>query len=606
MKLIDKIATSTKPFYTFEFFPPRTEQGFENLLIRISRLATLNPLAVSATWGAGGSTKERSLELAGLTQINCGLDTILHLTCTNMEQGMVDEALKAAKDRGIQNILALRGDPPRGAEEWLPIDARFRNAADLVRYIRSVPEYATYFCVGVAAHPDIHPESTSDGDVEIEFLKAKVDAGADFIITQLFYDVDSFYVWFNKVREKGINVPIIPGIMPIQTFSSFKRITKLCGTKVPASVSGELGSISHDDQLVKEYGISSAVDMIKKLTENGSIHGVHFFTLNLEKSVQCILEKIRWTGSVEPIHNKLIADLPDGSHSYRAPEFLVTPTTAADTATKGLASIPATEGEIGRGELNNASTWDEFPNGRFGDYKSPAFGDQGLWGNPAISKDDPVIQWGSLKTLNDLTNFFLDHLQGRIATTPFSPGPLSLESQPILLNLEQLTRKSWWTVGSQPAIDSASSSDPIVGWGPRGGYVFQKSFVEFFCDEEDVNEIKKQAQLKGEQVHWLASNNQGEFRTNVADDSRNAVTWGIFPGQEVVQTTIIEPESFLSWKEEAFSIWSDWASFYPPQSEARSLLEQVRDQRWLISIVHHDYKNSGALWNFLHEVNNAV
>ncbi|KAJ7112438.1 FAD-linked oxidoreductase-like protein [Mycena crocata] len=576
MKVTEKVKRHgpENPFYTFEFFPPRTDQGFENLISRISRLSALNPLAISITWGAGGSTKERSLDLAGVTQAEYGLDTILHLTCTNMEQGMVDDALKAAKDRGIQNILALRGDPPRGEEEWTPTDARFTHGADLVAYIRSLPEYSSQFCIGVAGYPDGHTGQLHDETAEIKYLKAKVDAGADFIVTQLFYDVDGFFQWVQKVRDAGIT---------------------LCGTRVPDSVLAALDPIRNDDQLVKDYGVRLAVEMIGRLTTEGAIPGVHMCTLNLEKSVQRVLEGLKWTGSSEAIHNKLIEEVPTQN------ELIVTPSTAASSATLGLANIPATEGEAGRGELNNAATWDDFPNGRFGDFKSPAFGSSGPWGGPAIGQHAEILaQCGHPRTLEDLTAIFLDYLHAKIGITPFSPAPLSPESLMILPHLERLTRRGWWTVGSQPAIDGARSDDSVVGWGPRAGYVFQKGFVEFFCTPAEVDVIERRAFARGGGwVHWFAGNHNGECRGNVPEGGRNAVTWGVFPGQEIAQTTIIERESFLSWKDEAFSIWGEWASFYRPQSEERRLLEGVRDERWLVSIVHHDYRDSQALWTFL-------
>lgn len=388
MKLSEKIATynAPHPFYSFEFFPPRTDQGFENLIPRISRLCALNPLTISVTWGAGGSTKEHSLELVGLTQSEYGVDTLMHLTCTNMEQGMVNEALKAAKERGIQNILALRGDPPRGQEQWNPVDQRFKHSIDLVKFIRSSPEFSSHFCIGVAAYPDGHTDSLlDDDDAELTFLKEKVDAGADFIVTQLFYDVDRFLQWLKKVQEKGVTVPVIPGIMPIQTYSSFLRLTKLCGTRVPGYIMEALAPISHDDQLVKDYGVMLATDMIRRLTTEGDVPGVHFCTLNLEKSVSRVLERLRWTGVAASAQNKLIAE------THRSPpidgdmrKLTVTPSTATTTATLGLANLPPTDTEAGRGELNNAATWDEFPNGRFGDFKSPAFGNQDPWGNSTI------------------------------------------------------------------------------------------------------------------------------------------------------------------------------------------------------------------------------
>lgn len=202
--------------------------------------------------------------------------------------------------------------------------------------------------------------------------------------------------------------------------------------------------------------------------------------------------------------------------------------------------------------------------------------------------------------MNDLTQIFLDHLHSKIPTTPFSLTPLSPESLTILSHLERLTKRGWWTVGSQPAVDGASSVDEVFGWGPRSGYVFQKGFVEFFCCTKDVETIERKVEEKGNGwVHWFAGNSKGYCKGNVPEGDRNAVTWGIFPGQEVIQTTIIEKESFLSWKNEAFSIWENWASFYRPESEERKLLEGIRKERWLVSVVHHDYKRTEALWNFL-------
>ncbi|KAK1218862.1 methylenetetrahydrofolate reductase 1 [Marasmius sp. AFHP31] len=600
MKLIDKINqyTSPHPFFTFEFFPPKTDQGFENLLPRIGRLAKLNPLALSVTWGAGGTTKDRSLDLAGLTQSEYGLDTILHLTCTNMMQGMVDDALRKAMSAGVHNLLALRGDPPRGKEEWIPIDPRFQHAVDLVRYIRSKAEFSSHFCIGVAAYSDGHPDKLVDEETELACLKEKVDAGADFIITQLFYDVDHFSGWMKKVRAKGITVPIIPGIMPIQTYASFVRLIKLTGCNVPESVMSAMDSIKHDDQLVKDYGVKLAIEIIQRVTSEGLIKGVHFCTLNLEKSIQRVLETLGWTPATvhKHLHNRLIEEAKGD------PERTVDPSTAVVDARDGLRSLPKSNDEAGSGELNNADTWDDFPNGRFGDFKSPAFGEQDPWGNALAITPDFLSDWGSPKSYSDLTSLFLRHLRSEIATTPFSQGPLSTESQLILPHLEKLTQRGWWTVGSQPAVDGAKSDDEVVGWGPRGGYVFQKGFVEFFCDDNDLESIEKKVEEKGGGwVHWFAGNWKGDCRSNVSEDGRNAVTWGVFPGQEIVQTTIIEKESFLSWKEEAFSIWAKWASFYRPDSPERKVLDGVRQEKWLVSVIHHDYKNPEALWQFFED-----
>ncbi|KAF8844828.1 MTHFR-domain-containing protein [Paxillus ammoniavirescens] len=605
MKLSEKIAAhiSPHPFYTFEFFPPRTDQGFENLISRISRLSTLHPIAISVTWGAGGSTKDRSLDLAGLTQSEYGIDTILHLTCTNMLPGMVDDVLRAAKARGIQNILALRGDPIRGQEHWTPIDSRFTSGLDLVKYIRSSPEFSSHFCIGVAAYPEGHPDNETDEEGSLDILKQKVDAGADFIVTQLFYDPDRFIGWVKKVRNRGINVHIIPGVMPIQTYSSFLRVIKLCGAQVPPKIMTDLDTIRHDDKLVKEYGVCLAVDIIRKITETGFVSGVHFCTLNLEKSVQLVLESLQWADGSPVVRNQLIADSPAPLLHPPLPrsDLVITPSNATTTAANALTGGPTLEVEPpGRGELNNAATWDDFPNGRFGDYKSPAFGAQGQWGGLGINIHAVQSHWGDPTTIEELTKLFQDYLDSKVSTTPFSSSPLSSESETILDSLKQLTIKGLWTVGSQPAIENVSSTDEIFGWGPRGGYVSQKGFVEFFAEERVVDQLEQKIQKEGNGwVHFFAANFQGECRTNVPEDGRNAVTWGVFPGQEIVQTTIIEQESFLTWKDEAFSIWAEWGSFYAPDSPQRTLLDKVRKERWLVSIVHHDFKRTDALWSFL-------
>jgi len=181
---------------------------------------------------------------------------------------------------------------------------------------------------------------------------------------------------------------VIPGIMPIQTYSSFARVAKLCGARVPDLLQAELERLSHDDQLVKDFGVKLAVDMIQRLRFEGGVNGFHFCTLNLEKSTQRILETLNWAG-IPSVLNKLIVETPPvGTPTGPVPgdsTLLITPTKATATATTTLSTISTTDGEAGRGELNNAATWDDFPNGRFGDFKSPAFGVQDPWGGSSIS-----------------------------------------------------------------------------------------------------------------------------------------------------------------------------------------------------------------------------
>ncbi|EIW69857.1 hypothetical protein TREMEDRAFT_38541 [Tremella mesenterica DSM 1558] len=607
--LTSLLAQRNGPFHTFEFFPPRTEAGLVNLLDRVRRLASEPlpaPLAVSVTWGAGGATADRSLELSEqITKL--GLEVILHLTCTNMPKEKVDDALSKCKEMGITNILALRGDPPR-SEEYAVIPPTepdlFQHADDLVRYIRA--EHGDYFCIGVAGYPTPHLDSESVED-DLKWLKVKCDAGADFIITQLFYDVEGFESWIKECRRIGISVPIIPGVMPIQNFASFRRLVNLTHTPVPVSIMSDLEPIRTDDAAVKRYGAKLATQMVRRLLSSSLVPGVHFCTLNLEKSVRTILENLGWSAesnqlksSPLPRHNQLIDDddVVAGTKQPAAPGLSISPSEASHLAQWGLknkALPPAPKKD----------SWDEYPNGRFTDVRSPAYGEIDGWGSGLkITPAQALKDWGVPINSEDLSDLFCRYLRSdpTAPTTPFCDLPLSSESVKILPHLLKLNSAEMqhWTVGSQPAVDAAESGDPIHGWGPRGGYVFQKAFVEFFVPLSKVDKIEQRLTRRTDgMISMYAGNKRGDFKTNTLKDAVNAVTWGVFPGQEIVQSTIIEETSFLAWKEEAFDIWTEWSRLYPRLSPARKHLEHIADEWWLVSLIHHDYKDPEALWRFL-------
>ncbi|OCT52671.1 Methylenetetrahydrofolate reductase 1 [Cladophialophora carrionii] len=331
-------------YFSLEFFPPKTSSGFSNLQSRLARMATaLRPLFVTVTWGAGGSTATKSLELAELCQRQLGLTTVLHLTCTNMKKDMVDEALEAAKEIGIRNILALRGDPPR--EEYKDATSvgeteggsggagtgsneEFTWAIDLVRYIRR--KHGDYFAVGVAGYPEghadeSHPEQGKQSvEHDLPYLVGKVSAGADFIMTQLTYDMDAYRKYEDRLRNYAdpagrrvfAKIPIIPGLMPIQSYQIIKRITKLSHAKLPEDISKRIEAVKSDDEAVKKVGVdvlSELVEQMKTLPQpDGVPRGFHFYTLNLEKSVAFILER---TGLIPPVSSEGSTEDRDGDSS---------------------------------------------------------------------------------------------------------------------------------------------------------------------------------------------------------------------------------------------------------------------------------------------------
>lgn len=606
MRITDKLAALApgQAYFSFEFFPPVTRLGLENLHDRIDRMARFEPLFVTVTWGTGGSTAERSLELATSIQREHGLTTCMHLTCTNMDRGVLDDALARAKAAGIRNVLALRGDAPRGQDYWTATSDEFRYAIDLVRYIRKA--YGDWFCIGVAAYPEGHADESHPEELDATagnpFLADKVRAGADFILTQMFYDVDAFVRFVDALHTHDADlfgrVPVIPALMPVQSYGTFMRMTSLSHATVPRELQAELDGVKNDDEAVKQVGIDVATRMIAEIRQKtgGRVRGTHFCTLNLERSVALILRasrlSTRQSRDASPVR---VARRPSAAASGRI-------------ADEHFQSIDATlavengddpdETSTSEGMVRDA-TWDDFPNGRFGDSRSPAYGEIDGWG---VTLNMPPARaravWGSPTTAEDVTRVFVQHIQGETGGTPWSSGALSAETEVIRQQLLSLNSRALWTVGSQPAVNCAESSDAVFGWGPKDGYVYQKSFVELFVDPARWRRMREVLDAEP-QVSYYAGNRQGEYQSNMKASDANAVTWGIFPGKDIAQTTIIEEESFKAWKQEAFALWLEWRHLYGPDSASAQLLGRLADESWLVTIVHHGFKDEQALWRLL-------
>ena len=358
----------------------------------------LRPLFVTVTWGAGGTTALRSLELAEICQRQLGLTTCLHLTCTNMRRDVIDKALEEAKVLGIRNILALRGDAPRQDEYMIEngvddgnSNEEFSWAIDLVRYIRR--KHGNFFCIGVAAYPEGHSDLShpDNQDVmhDLPYLIEKTKAGADFIMTQLFYDVEAYSKFEKLLREhdSGVfkTIPIIPGLMPVQNYGTLKRVTKLSHAQLPSELLDRVEPLKGDDEAVKRVGVDALCEIIEGIRDVKSKgpRGFHFYTLNLEKVVSEILDRCQLIPP-ESSDETAIEELPlingaqvDGTLRSRTMSTSSTSAAAQLTTNSHRSSSPAklsapvTAG-IGS-QLPHEATWDDYTNGRFGDARSPAF-----------------------------------------------------------------------------------------------------------------------------------------------------------------------------------------------------------------------------------------
>ncbi|KAF8537061.1 methylenetetrahydrofolate reductase-domain-containing protein [Trichophaea hybrida] len=649
-KITDKIAALPpgEAFHSLEFFPPKTEMGFQNLTARLERMAlALRPLFVTVTWGAGGSTSTKSLQLAEVCQSHLNLTTCLHLTCTNMSKKLLDDALESAKDIGIRNILALRGDPPRNEEYFnTPTEEdngqrEFVWAVDLVRYIRK--KYGDYFCIGVATYPEGYAEGScpehQDPVRDLPYLIEKVKAGADFLMTQLFYDVDKYISFEKMLRDdpSGLfkDMVILPGLMPIQNYHILRRTTKLSGASLPESIQEHLEGVKGDDAKVKNVGVDILTEIISKLRSSlpAKPIGFHFYTLNLEKVVSFVLERChlispppeeesavfeddldsnkfvygkrrdRRASSIIDPNNHLIVDKIEGRRdsmlleSAKQAGFLHT-NKQSDQPLSVTLAISEGEGTLGR-----EATWDDFPNGRFGDARSPAFGDiDGYGPSLHMSHSQAINLWGYPVSLTDVSDIFVRYIKRELHAIPWSEQGLNEESKVIQNELVALNEKGWWTVASQPAVNCCRSDNPIFGWGPDGGFVWQKSFVEFFLPPQDLERLEQRLkELDGDSVSYYAANGKGEYRSNVksSDEALNAVTWGAFKAKEIITPTIIEEVNFKAWKDEAFTIWQEWSRVYPPRSATSKFLTEIADTYWLVNVIHHEFPNPSALWELL-------
>jgi methylenetetrahydrofolate reductase (NADPH) len=285
MKIKERLGK--EPLFSFEFFPPKDQEGVERLFETIAELRPYAPAYVSVTYGAGGSTRRLTVELVQRIKRESGIEAMAHLTCVGATReeiaGVLDELATAA----IENVIALRGDPPRGATSFVRTEGGFGYAAELIAFARARYD----FCLAAACYPEKHQEA-SEADSDLRHLREKVDAGVDFLITQLFFDNRDYFSFVERARAIGVTVPIIPGIMPITNLAQIKRITSLSGGRIPAELLGRLEAVAADPDAVRAIGVDHATEQCRGLVAGGA-PGVHFYTLNRSLATRHILDRLR-------------------------------------------------------------------------------------------------------------------------------------------------------------------------------------------------------------------------------------------------------------------------------------------------------------------------
>jgi methylenetetrahydrofolate reductase (NADPH) len=284
---IEELFRRGRPVVSFEFFPPKSPEAEKRLVEAIEKLRPLEPAFVSVTYGAGGSTREKTVELVGRIRRQWSIEAMAHLTCVGATKAELEAVLGRLAEQGVGNVLALRGDPPKGETAFVATEGGLRYASELAALVARDGR----FCVGGACYPEGHVE-TRDLERGVQHLKAKVDAGAKFLITQLFFEPQVYFDFVARARKAGIAVPIVPGIMPVTNVEQLERFTSMCGASIPAELKARLERVRDDPQVVMNVGIDHATAQCAELLRGGA-PGIHFYTLNQSPSARAVFENLR-------------------------------------------------------------------------------------------------------------------------------------------------------------------------------------------------------------------------------------------------------------------------------------------------------------------------
>lgn len=287
MRITDALLGKPEPVFSFEFFPPKTEEGFEQLFATVETLKPLEPDYVSVTYGAGGATRDGTVEIATRIKRDYGIETMAHLSCVGETREGLAEILDRFAEAGVRNVLALRGDPPRGEAEFVAPEGGLSSAAELTEFIAGGWD----FTIGGACFPEVHPEAPSLEE-DLRYLRTKVDAGASFLVTQLFFDNGAYWRFVDAAREAGITVPIIPGVIPIASYPQVARICKLCDASIPADLDAAMSALGGDTEAEGLLGVAYAARQCEELLAGGA-PGIHFYALNRAPGTRAVLSALR-------------------------------------------------------------------------------------------------------------------------------------------------------------------------------------------------------------------------------------------------------------------------------------------------------------------------
>uniref|UniRef100_A0A5S6Q6Z4 Methylenetetrahydrofolate reductase n=1 Tax=Trichuris muris TaxID=70415 RepID=A0A5S6Q6Z4_TRIMR len=584
---------SGEVFFSLEFYPPHTEAGLKALYRSVEQFANAGPLFVDITWNLRsdpGSEKPTSTTSVAYHLLNTYLlDVVTHLTCLDSTTTQIESHIERIKNIGVRNIVALRGDKPENLSEPM---MTYKHASQLVQLLRS--NCGEYFTIAVAGYPLMHPESPSLED-DLKFLKQKVDEGADFIITQFFFNPSTYFTFVRRCRGIGIDVPIIPGILAIHSYDAIKKICKMSGIVLPDSIEALLEPVRDIPSLVKEIGVDIAVQLSLELLNDKQYPapGLHFYTLNKLSPTEEILRQI---GLWNTVPTRILPWRVNRTQIIRRTEAV----RPIYWKNRPMAYICRTQ----RWTNFPSVTWNDKPNSEMSnldDYKlfDPL---------QRISKVNlRKMRGDNLCSVEQVNKTFADMLFGEnkdgvVQYFPWSERAVNGEALSIKEELLWCCSHGLLPINWQEAVNGVSSSDPLFGWGEPNGTIYQKGYIEFFADSPKADKIlhtvRKYPRIS---YHLVSCNNSYEETNAPTSVTANVVTWGEFPDGKTVQPYVTQPQAFRQWTEEAFHQWSTWGDVYDATAGARHLLKTISASYILVSLVDNDYLNPCCLFDMLKE-----
>jgi len=570
MKLIDRLKARNQdasiPWVSFEYFAPSTERGRHNLHTKIERMTGMNPLFVSLA--SSSTTLNAALALAGDVLKFSACDIVLAIELAGLKPEILVSALQKAKEVGIRSIMVQQS---ANAGDVEPESLSMTGAIRLIR-----KEFETFFTIATSLRVTAGP----DANEVAKNLDSCIQAGANLSITEPFLCVEEFKSFLQLCRDLGVprSFPIVPGILLIQNFSSFQAIASHLNIRVPPQVLSELEAIRHDEKQVQDYGIDLAETVCRGLFNSKVAQGVHFYTFNLEYSVRQLLEHRLEVTSNAPLPWRASAN-PKRLEEGVRPIF--------------WANRP-------KSYLARTENWNEYPSGRWGSTPEPesfeALQDSALYPNDSFHDREDLKKkaWGEApQCVEDICEVFAGYLQGKVPFLPWSEEALHLETSVMQKKLIDMNRAGFLTINSQPRV-IAPSVDKKFGWGPPGGYVYQKAYVEFFTSPQLLRRLIALLETQEFSSHHQFEYHAVDVKGNTYSNSKRrrpcAVTWGVFPGKEIVQPTIVDPDMFMVWKDEAFALWTkSWASIYHDDSVSYNLLHDLHDTYFLVNVVDNNF-----------------